>query len=186
MGLVAWGCIMLLFSNIAVRRHQAGCIVCVHPCACVGIQCILLCMPWWTCMSIPDIHRWHAYCMFPVMIRQPHVKVFNQSINRLNQSSNRPPVPKLGGWGVGPWFHWFCNWWLLDYDWLIDWLSGWLICWLIGWYLKIAAFSSMAVQKCCYFHRCLRIPRPQALAWELGACCLIVWCVDWFIGWLLE
>ena len=34
MGLVAWDCIMMLFSNIAVRRHQAGCIVCASLCLC--------------------------------------------------------------------------------------------------------------------------------------------------------
>ena len=53
---------MMLFSKIAVCRHQAGCISCAF-CACVGIQCILLCMPWWSCMSIPNMHKWHAYCM---------------------------------------------------------------------------------------------------------------------------
>ena len=35
----------------------------VHSWACVGIQCILLCMPWRSCMSTPNMHKWHAYCM---------------------------------------------------------------------------------------------------------------------------
>merc|ERR1712109_153474 len=34
----------MLFSKIAVCRHQAGCMLCAFW-ACVGIQCILLCMP---------------------------------------------------------------------------------------------------------------------------------------------
>ena len=47
----------LQFADIKQGAHL------VHFCACVGIQCILLCMPWWSCMPTPDMHKWHAYCM---------------------------------------------------------------------------------------------------------------------------
>ena len=55
---MTWCCLARLqFADIKQGAHL------VHFCACVGIQCILLCMPWWSCMSIPNMHKWHAYCM---------------------------------------------------------------------------------------------------------------------------
>ena len=55
---MTWCCLARLqFTDIKQAAYV------VHACACVGIQCILLCMPWWSCMPTPDMHKWHAYCM---------------------------------------------------------------------------------------------------------------------------